>query len=263
MRLSTYRPGSTARLPGRTKPARTWSVRAGTTRADASPSSSAPGPRDRRARPCAAARRGSVRRDARRGTGRRSPRRARRRRRARRARSAARRGPGRARRARPARRRSAGRWPPGGSPTLQRSIDGTARGRMRSGPSRDRSARAAVRSMPGPGSGDSSVGERKPALPRAAPEPSAAPSTTVTAAPRSCSASALVRPIRPPPTMMTDVDATGDGTPAGAPADRARRGHRRWNRWLPSRGRSAVTSHRPWPGPGSSTPLRSDPLPSS
>ena len=31
MRLSTNRPGSTVRLPGRTKPARTWSVRAGTT----------------------------------------------------------------------------------------------------------------------------------------------------------------------------------------------------------------------------------------
>ena len=87
---------------------------------------------------------------------------------------------------------------------LQRSIDGTARGWMRSGPSRVTSALAAVRSMPGPGSGESSVGQRKPALPRAAPDPSAARSTSVTEAPRSCNASALVRPMRPPPTMTTD-----------------------------------------------------------
>ena len=47
---------------------------------------------------------------------------------------------------------------------LQRSIDGTARGRMRSGPSRVTSARAAVRSIPGPGSGDSSVGREEPGV---------------------------------------------------------------------------------------------------
>ena len=95
-----------------------------------------------------------------------------------------------------------------------RSIEGTARGRMRSGPSRVISAFAALGSMPGPGSGASSVGERNPALPRAAPDPRAARSTTVTDAPRSCSASALVNPMRPPPMTTTDFDGTGRRYPA-------------------------------------------------
>ena len=122
---------------------------------------------------------------------------------------------------------------------LQRSIDGTARGWMRSGPSRVTSALAAVRSMPGPGSGESSVGQRKPALPRAAPDPSAARSTSVTEAPRSCNASALVRPMRPPPTMTTDFGDTRRRYPASRRAA-GWVGSGRGQRWQVRRSRPAV-----------------------
>ena len=127
----------------------------------------------------------------------------------------------RARREPPDLRGSAARWPPGGS----RCPSGASTNGARTDARRPRPAIracAAVRSMPGPGSGDSSVGERNPALPRAAPDPSRLPSTTATDAPRSCNASALVSPMRPPPMTTTDFGTTRRRYPASTNPSAAR-----------------------------------------
>ena len=57
----------------------------------------------------------------------------------------------------------------------QRSIDGTACGWMRSGPSHVTSTFAAVRSIPGPGSGDGGVGAEEAGVAPRRPRPELGP----------------------------------------------------------------------------------------